>query len=302
MTEIYSTRLAASLKLGIVQTSLDPAAAWVTGTKMSPGEEERAITEIRGFFAAFRQEKIPPDIIVLPELAVPSGFETQLRRMAGQMQSVVIAGFDYRDGGSPGEVHNEALLIVPKRWRDRAMGAKVTTRRIGKTYAAPEEDKKLRAIAHTFQRDPSVWLFDGGEIGTFGVMVCYDFLDLERIAMYRGKVQHLFILALNKDATSFRHVAEAVARMAFCNVIICNCGHFGGSLAVSPYRLSERRTIYQHAGPSLATAQIIELPVASLDLHQHGADPMKDGVKEFKSLPPGYIFSTVLIERLAGIV
>ena len=31
---------------------------------------------------------------------------------------------------------------------------------------------------------------------------------------------------------------------------------FGGSLAVSPYRLAERRTIYQHAGPGLATAPV----------------------------------------------
>ena len=291
--------LAPFLKVGIIQTSLDPAAAWSTVPKMSPCEEERAITEIRNFFAAFHQEQPPPDIIVLPELSVPTGYENALRRMAGKMQSIVIAGLDYRAGDRPGEVHNEALLIVPKRWRRRKMGAKATTRRIGKTYAAPEEDKKLKSISCEFKRDPSVWLFDGDEIGTFGVMVCYDFLDLERIAMYRGKVQHLFILALNKDATSFRHVAEAVARMVFCNVIICNCGHFGGSLAVSPYRLSERRTIYQHAGLGLATGQIINLPVERLGLHQNGGDPLKDGVKEFKSLPPGYQFSVVLLEKLA---
>lgn len=290
--------LALSLKLGIIQTSLDPAAAWSDGPKMSPCEEERAIAEIRGFFAAFHQEQPPPDIIVLPELAVPTGYESTMRKMAGKMQSIIIAGLDYRAGDTDGEVHNEALLIVPKRWRGKKIGPKATTRRIGKTYPAPEEDRKLKSISCEFKRDPSVWLFYGGEIGTFGVMVCYDFLDLERIAMYRGKVQHLFILALNKDATSFRHVAEAVARMVFCNVIICNCGHFGGSLAVSPYRRSESRTIYQHAGPGLATAQIIELPVERLHLHQNGGNPMKDGVKEFKSLPPGYQVAEVLLKKL----
>jgi hypothetical protein len=297
MSEAHSSHLAETLKLGIIQTSLDPIAAWVNGPKMSPCEEERAITEIRGYFAAFHQESPPPDIIVLPELAVPTGFEGKLRAMATKMQSVVIAGLDYRAGDAPGEVHNDALLIVPQRWRGKAMGSKTMTRRIGKTYAAPDEDKKLIAAAYTFKRDPSVWLLDGGAIGTFGVMVCYDFLDLERIAMYRGRVQHLFILALNKDATSFRHVAEAVARMVFCNVVICNCGHFGGSLAVSPYRQPERRTIYQHAGAGLATGQIIELPVAPLDLHQSHSDPMSDGEKAFKSLPPGYRLPVVPISK-----
>src|SRR3546814_18846668 len=85
--------------------------------------------------------------------------------------------------------------------------------------------------------------------------------------------------------------------MVFCNVVICNCGHFGGSLAVSPYRQPERRTIYQHAGAGLATGQIIELPVAPLDLHQSHSDPMSDGEKAFKSLPPGYRLPVVPISK-----
>lgn len=293
----YTSSLDNEVKIGLVQTSLDPAAAWVETPKMSACEEERAITEIRGFFAAFEQEAPKPDIIVLPELSVPTGFEYQLRNMATKMQSVVIAGLDYRVGRHPSEVHNDALLIVPKRWRGQQMGPRTRVRRIGKTYAAPEEKKNLQAASYEFKEDPSVWLLDGGTIGTFGVMVCYDFLDLERIAMYRGRVHHLFILALNKDANSFRHVAEAVARMVFCNVIICNCGHFGGSLAISPYRLPERRTIYQHTGAGLATGQIITLPVSTLDLHQQGADPHLDGVKVFKSLPPGYNSFLSLVGR-----
>lgn len=298
MTAPYLSFLEEKLKIGVIQTSLDPAAAWANGTKMSSSEEERAIIEIRAFFAAFHQEEPPPHIIVLPELAVPTGFESKLRTMATKMQSVVIAGFDYRDGEVSGQVHNDALLIVPRVWRGKTMGAKTTTRRIGKTYAAPEEEKKLKSISCTFKEDPSVWLLDGGAIGSFGVMVCYDFLDLERIAMYRGRVHHLFILALNKDATSFRHVAEAVARMAFCNVIVCNCGHFGGSLAVSPYRLPERRTIYQHSGAGLATAQVIEVPVSKLDEHQHRNYPQHEHVNVFKSLPPGYDFAVPLYEHV----
>ena len=299
MTIPYVSPLDETLKLGVIQTCLDPAAAWANGPKMSACEEERAISEIRAYFAAFSQEQPRPDIIILPELAVPTGFERQLKRMATGMNSVVIAGLDYRNGTAPGEIHNEALLIIPKQWRGMNMGAKTTTRRIGKTYPAHEEQKKLEKIFCTFKSDPSVWLFDGGDIGMFGIMVCYDFLDLERIAMYRGKVQHLFILALNKDATSFRHVAEAVSRMVFCNVVICNCGHFGGSLVVAPYRRAERRTIYQHAGAGLTTAQIVTLPVARLDSHQNLEFPVIDGEKEFKSLPPGYKYSAPLVQMLA---
>lgn len=293
----YTSKLDLSLRVAIVQTSLDPECAWKNSAKMEPEEEERAISEIRAFFSALHQEPVPPDIVLLPELSVPTGFENHLRKMATHMRSVVIAGVDYRAGSAPGTVHNDALIIVPKRWRDKKMSVNTTVRRIGKTYPAPVEEKKLNSISCHFQRDPTVWLFDGGEIGRFGVLVCYDFLDLERIAMYRKRVHHLFILALNRDTTSFNHVAEAVARMAFCNVIVCNCGYFGGSLAVAPYRLPERRTIYQHAGPKLAAMQVIELPVHNLDMHQNLNPPIFNGEDEFKNLPPGYNGNAALVPK-----
>lgn len=291
--------LDAHMKVGLIQTSLHPAAAWASSATMAKAEEDHAIAEIRSFFSAFHEEGSPPDIIVLPELAVPNGFERHLRRMATNIQSVVVAGFDYRLEPGMNKVRNEALMIVPKRWRGEKISAQTVTRCIGKTYPSQAEEQKLNRIPLIFQPDPSVWLFDGGPIGRFGVMVCYDFLDLERIAMYRGRVHHLFILALNKDSNSFNFVAEAVSRMVFCNVVICNCGFYGGSVAVSPYRRAERRTIYRHEGPRLASAQIIELPVMSLDQHQQGSGPKNNGENEFKSLPPGYSHAEELATLMA---
>lgn len=290
-----SNALAHHLTVGVIQTTLNPHAAWTNSTKMERVEEEKAIAEIRASFSALKQDQDPPDIVILPELSVPNGFEGQLRKMAAGLQSIVIAGLDYRIGTNEGEVHNDAVLIVPKKWRNQRMGNAISIRRIGKTYPAPQEERKLNSISKSFCGDSSVWLFDADEVGSFGVMVCYDFMDIERIAMYRGKVHHLFILALNQDATSFNHVAEAVARQVFCNVVICNCGFFGGSLAVSPYRFAERRAVYRHVGANLATLQVITLPVASLDMHQR-ADAGVIDPKEYKSLPPGYSHGTEFLK------
>ena len=43
MSSPYTSILEDKLKIGVIQTSLDPAAAWTTTTKMSASEEERAI-------------------------------------------------------------------------------------------------------------------------------------------------------------------------------------------------------------------------------------------------------------------
>lgn len=282
-----------TLHVGLIQTSLDVGEAWIDSAAMAREEEERAVSEIRRHMVAFRQESIQPDIVLLPELAVPRGFEPRLRRMARTLEAIVIAGLDYRmvTSGDPSVVVNEAVVIVPGTWRGERVGARTSVRYVGKTYPAPEERRKLADLVprHEFRAVPEVWLFDGGRIGRFGVAICYDFMDLDRLAMYRGQVQHLFVLAYNRDINSFDHAGEAMARMVFCNVVICNCGHFGGSVAVSPYRRPERRTVYRHSGAGLATSQIISLPVAPLREHQAGRAPPDTPERErFKSLPPGY--------------
>ena len=213
------------LKIGLIQTGLHPS-AWAHGPYISSEEEGAAIAEIRALASAFDGGDAP-DLVVLPELAVPRGWEPQLRRLAERLEAVILAGLDYRL--LPGRrVRNEAVLVVPGPWRGERIGRGTVVRRIGKTYPATAERRELEKASWTFEGDPAVWVVDAGRFGSFGVAICYDFLDLERAAMYRGRLQHLFVLSFNQDAASFNHVAEALARTVFANVVVCNCGHYGG--------------------------------------------------------------------------
>jgi hypothetical protein len=291
---VRKTMLKSDLSVGIIQTSLDATAAWrqVAGhgwheaVRMSASEERRARREIRHFIAAIQGLDRTPDIILLPELAVPLAHERSLVKAAEQIGAIIIAGMDYKISSSHAHpaVSNEAVIIVPRRLGGIQVSANADVRRIGKTYAAPGEAEKLSKIGVEFEPLPVVWLFESAQLGSFGVAVCYDFMDLDRISLYRNKIQTLFILAYNRDITSFDHIAEAIARMLFCNVVICNCGYFGGSVAVSPFREPFRRTVYRHSGQHLPTAQVVQLPLERLDKHQKGGN----STKEFKNLPPGF--------------
>lgn len=284
------------LHIGIVQTSLNATAAWVddgTGdwmqcVRMSEVEERRAKREIRHFLSSLHGAEHLPDIILFPELSVPLGFELELKRAAEKMETILIAGLDYRIEASAPQptVSNEAVVIVPRRLHGHQIAHRTAVRRVGKTYPAPAEKKKLNAISGAsvaFRPHPTVWVFESSQLGKFAVTICYDFMDLDRIVMYRNKIQTLFILSYNKDTNSFNYLAEALSRMLFCNVVICNCGQFGGSLAISPFREAYQRRVYRHDGQGLSNAQLIELPLATLIAHQKGLES-----KEFKSLPPGF--------------
>lgn len=284
------------LYIGVIQTSLHAEAAWVDDksgnwqgcVRMSAIEERRAKKEIRHFLASLRGLDRLPDIVLLPELSVPLGFEPNLKRAAEKLESILIAGLDYRiETGEPvPTVSNEALVVIPRRLRGRQIARHTQVRRVGKTYPAPMEKVKLQGITGAsvaFLAHPTVCIFESSDFGKFAVAICYDFMDLDRIVMYRNKIQTLFILAYNRDTTSFDHLAEALSRMLFCNVVVCNCGQFGGSLAVSPFREPFRRTIYRHSGQCLPHAQLVQLPLANLAAHQQGTPH-----GELKSLPPGF--------------
>ena len=123
--------------------------------------------------------------------------------------------------------------------------------------------------------------------------ICYDLMDLDRALLYQGRVHHLFVLAYNMDVESFRYHAESLSRTMFCNVVICNTGFYGGSVAVSPFYEPWRRTIYRHDGNNMLATQVVKLPVKSLDDAQAGivdranpADPCSKRL--FKNLPPGW--------------
>ncbi|MFZ5961913.1 hypothetical protein ACOXXX_03090 [Thalassococcus sp. BH17M4-6] len=288
------------LRVGIIQTSLDysnawdQSAAWPGSVQISLLEEARAKKEIRHHLASLRGFEHPADIVMLPELSVPIGYENKLIKAAEKLESIVIAGLDYKvESFNPRKVSNEAIVIVPSKINGKRIAASTSVRRVGKTYAAPQEAAALEKGSIEFVPNPTVWLFKSGELGDFGVAVCYDFMDLDRISMYRTKIQTLFILAYNRDTTSFHHMAESISRTVFCNVVVCNCGYYGDSLAVSPFRESYERTVYRHSGLKLPNAQIVELPLESLRLQQSGST--KSG--RFKNLPPGYKDFWKLVEK-----
>jgi len=275
------------LRVGVIQTTVDSLSAWSSRLCMSIAEEERAVSEIQQHLAALNLEDPRPNIVLLPEVSVPLGFLPRLRKIAAKMNSIIIAGMDFEayTVRPTKTARNRAAIIIPNRWGS-SHSTKTTLRYVGKTYPSHEESEHLTTCGYAFHPAPEIWLFDGGRFGRFGVVICFDLLDLERVAMYRMQVQHIFVLAYNKDATTFDHAAEALTRMIYCNVVICNTGHHGGSIAVSPYKRPERRMIYRHTGIGLSTSQSISLPVESLIAAQNGTWP-RDKPREFKSLPPG---------------
>ena len=282
------------LKIGFLQTNVNNDVAWgleknIT-LNMKQEAEFQVWQEIQKGFHKLYNHNMKPDIIVLPELTIPLGYEFKLRKLAQEINSVVFAGLDFVLKSKT--VENKAMLIVPNKWRSGMDSFSTNIRHLGKQYPAHVEEKTIRNYNKqekkniSFLPDRNIYLIDGGDVGSIGFAICSDFYDLQRYVAYKGRVQHIIILAYNQDTNSFFALAEAIARLVMCNVVICNTGHFGDSLAFSPYRKSHKRMIFRNQGADLFATQVVQLPVKFLVKDQK-SDSLADKVFKF---PPGYQF------------
>ena len=280
------------LSAAILQLVVDPKAAWEAGPPMDDIEGAEVMHQLQDAFAALCNRENTPDLVVVPELALPRYSERTFARLCEELGSIGIAGLDYKVGITQkgGKcAANEAVVVVPTGWPLRQKYTASSRFYVGKTFFAPEEEELLRGFRLSPQADPTMWLFDAGPFGRIAVVICYDLMDIERAALYRGIIQHLFVLALNQDVETFIGLAETLSRMTFCNVVICNSGYYGGSLTVSPYSDRWRRTIYEHKGQGLRSVQVVSLPVRGLKAAQACQAVSTDRSGEFKLPPPGFI-------------
>lgn len=276
------------LKVDIIQTNMDWRQAWGRNKQkkyeMTDSEMKQCWSEIVMYFKQIMEmdAKVRPQIVILPEYAIDEGYYYQLKRLADKAGSLVIAGRNFLE--MPGNrLMNKAVVFVPYRWPNGQGNTCIREFEFGKYYFAKVEEQFIKDIGYQPLPFDKMYIVDTGRYGKMGLVICADFYDIERFEVYRGRIQHLMIIAYNKDVKSFYFLAEAISRIVFCNVIICNTGFYGGSIAFSPYEKEYKRYIYKHEGGNLYTNQIVMLPVKSLYEAQR-----TDAETEFKSRPPGY--------------
>lgn len=275
------------LKVAILQTSLDNKAAWsiysVNRPKMDAMEGVRVWNEILHTMNNYvnLEDTRKPDVILIPEFSVAEQFEREIKKLADQIGSIIITGLDFKVTGN--KVRNQALVAIPYRWPHGFRKSRAKTFYFGKHFPAGEEKKYLEDCGKDFEPCNEIYVLDAGDYGRIGLAICADFYDIERYALYKGRIQHLFILAYNKDVKSFLFLAESISRLVYCNVVICNTGHYGGSICFSLKEKEYQRYIYRHEGANLFTSQIVELPVKSFKESQKAK-----GSNGYKNAPPEY--------------
>lgn len=295
-----------NLRIGVIQTTHSPNTTWNHMSKKAPEMDMQAgesiWKEIETDFRAISEmeESARPEIVLMPETTIPLIKERLLESYARKLNIILIAGLDFRKQGK--DVVNEAIVCIPSKWPFNKGTGRRKSFKFGKKYPSHDETEHFKRCAKalgeplTFKPAQEICILDLGEYGMVGFTICADFYDLDRYSIYRGRIQHLFIVAYNKDLESFRHIAESISRIVYCNVVICNCGYYGGSIVFHPAYDAYSRYIYRHEGANLHSLQVVKIPVRRLiEVQTKKVQNAKDN--KLKSLPPGYQFKLPLYAK-----
>ena len=125
-----------TLRVGLIQTSLDNRVAWGAGLPMAATEESLAWTEIRRGFRTLSDDDASPHMVLIPELSTPRDRIPDLKRLACKSGSIVIAGLDYKREytATTKFASNQGIVIVPRKWPKPAPSAACSAIFFGKTY------------------------------------------------------------------------------------------------------------------------------------------------------------------------
>lgn len=265
---------------------------------------ERVWQEIQEGLRLMFKSDSKPNIILIPELHLPVSRINEIKRISKKNNVIIISGVDFqRNPTNPNKVRNRGILTIPNCFDHEGISTRLTTLHFGKTYFTYMEKamfKNIEGVECTEDQEQNMYVFKSSEFGNFGIMICSDIFDIERMMLYQTEIQHLFIISLNKDLNTYFSMAESLARLLYCNVVVCNTGYYGGSMVVSPYEDPNERIIYKYYGQRMFNTHILSIPIESLVRAQGynfpEGDKKKDGIK-FKASPPGYYDRITSSER-----
>jgi predicted amidohydrolase len=264
-------------------------------------EPEKQLEQLREMMAVASQENA--DFAVLPEFYLPHACIRKIEDIAQRYEIIIISGLDYRPQNlliNSKTLVNEAVVTIPyynRKYREKALTKKGKCGRpytyfIPKLNAAPKEIITMANDGYRLADGHELYVFHSKFLGSWAVLVCYDFLNLPVQKLLQGKIQTLFVVSYNQDVDAFAAIADTVERLLLCNVVVCNTGCYGSSLAFSPYRKRHKRYALKVVGNHVKTAVTVKLPMKELiDIQSRQRDFLiKEDEGEFLKRPPYFGF------------
>ncbi len=238
----------------------------------------------RDFSSILNQvEEAQVDIVVLPELAVPSSLLDLIAERSAKQEVLIVVGLEHWNIRQV--IHNYVLTVLPT-MIDNIQDA-VPVLRL-KNHYSPREALEITGYGCDYARpnNPCYHLFAWKGL-YFAVFYCFELADVKHRGWFRSKVDLLVGSEYNKDTNYFGNIAAATSRDLHSYYIQVNTAEFGDSRLTSP-SATESMNLIQIKGGINKTILVGEINVDLLRKFQMKEYALQKEDEQFKPTPPNF--------------
>lgn len=233
--------------------------------------------------------KCKVDLIVFPEISIPFQWVSKLTDYSKRNNLGIICGLEHIVSGN--EAYNYVCTILP--FKDGMYNNTHLDIRLKKDYA-PEEIEKLLNNYKLIQphrcKTEKLRLYKWRGV-FFSVLNCFELSDIDKRALFRGKVDFIFTVEYNRDVNYFSNITESFARDIHAYTIQVNSSQFGDSRITLPVETKFKDNARIKGGENVSLL-VGDLDIKALRAFQNLS--YTDQLKHkdlFKPIPPNFNIS-----------
>lgn len=248
------------------------------------------------------KNKKPCQLLVFPEVSIPTVWKNRLITFSRKHQIGVIFGLEHetRKGKL---VLNRICCALPYRTKQKKRTCLPVLRL--KRYYSPHETYLLEGYRFKVPEKrrraseaPPYHLFQWRG-ASFAVYNCYELANIQDRCIFKGKVDFIVCVEYNPDVNYFSNIVEAVSRDIHCYVVQVNDSYFGDSRIISPSKTDSMSVVKIKGGDNEAFV-VATLDLKGLREFQRCEYTLQRESKNFKPTPPGLKKSDVMTRIKLG--
>ncbi|WP_270206175.1 reverse transcriptase domain-containing protein, partial [Clostridium butyricum] len=225
---------------------------------MTPDKKERLYKVLE----TAREEGV--QYLVFPEFYLPVLWLYDISNFSRQYGITIITGLQYITCNN--KAYN--IVCVMKSVQNKFGFRNCIPLYREKNHYAPDEKIDLAKMGYECKdaTEPLYYIINNGNV-SMGVILCFEFTDINSRAGMKSKVDLLFIPQLNRDTNYFSSIVESAARDLHCFVVQANTSAYGDSRITAPYK-TNFKDIARIKGGINDVVIVGEVDVAELKQHQ----------------------------------
>lgn len=215
------------------------------------------------------------DFLVFPEVFLPLGLESDLKKFAQNYNTIIICGIEYDH--QPSEIYkpedaigtNRCYIYIPTIFEEVHRFEYIKLTRSEYDARTPAKNKGEDRGQFKMNLGDHLLRFSHPSLGQFGVLICYDYSHFDILHKLNRQnttfpPELLFVISYNPDSNLYESCCIADSHRFYQYIIMCNVAQFGGSGVFGPVKTQGLRQTLLKTGVGSEGISVVSVDLYGL--------------------------------------